>query len=75
MSSVQPVSRTRTNKVLSEAQVEAFGRNGYHFPVRAISETEADACRFKIEEFEFDHGLIMKTPFRNKPHMVFQWAN
>ncbi len=75
MSSVQPVSRTRTFKVLTEAQVDAFGRNGYHFPVRAISEAEADACRGRIEEFEFDRGLIMRTPYRNKPHMVFQWAN
>ena len=75
MSSVQPVSRTRTNRVLTEAQVEAFGRNGYHFPVRVISGAEANACREKIEAFEFDHGLIMKTPYRNKPHMVFKWAN
>ena len=55
--------------------MEAFGRNGYHFPVRAISAAEADAYRGRVEEFEFDHGLIMKTPYRNKPHMVFKWAN
>src|SRR5207344_1268226 len=34
-----------------------------------------DAYREEIENFEFDHGLIMKTPFRNKPHMVFKWAD
>jgi chlorinating enzyme len=75
MSSVQPAARPRTYKVLSEAQVEAFGRNGYHFPVRAISEGEADILRSKVEEFEFEHGLVMKTPYRNKPHMVFTWAS
>ncbi|HEX7812295.1 MAG TPA: phytanoyl-CoA dioxygenase family protein [Burkholderiales bacterium] len=75
MSSVQPVARSRTFKVLSGEQVEAFGRNGYQFPLRALSAAEADACRSKVEEFEFEHGLIMKTPYRNKPHMVFKWAN
>jgi len=74
MSSVQQATEQRY-KVLTPAQVEAFKRNGYHFPVRAISTTQADAYREEIENFEFDHGLIMKTPFRNKPHMVFKWAN
>jgi len=74
MSSVQQATEQRY-KVLTPAQVEAFKRNGYHFPVRAISTTQADAYREEIENFEFDHGLIMTTPFRNKPHMVFKWAN
>lgn len=75
MSSVQPVARSRTFKVLSEAQVEAFDRNGYHFPVRVLSEAEAADYRARLESFEFEHGLIMKTPYRNKPHMVFKWVN
>jgi non-heme Fe2+,alpha-ketoglutarate-dependent halogenase len=74
MSSVQQATE-QPHKVLTPAQVEAFKRNGYHFPVRAISGAQADAYREEIETFEFDHGLIMKTPFRNKPHMVFRWAN
>ena len=74
MSSVQQATEQRY-KVLTPAQVEAFKCNGYHFPVRAISRAQADAYREEIENFEFDHGLIMKTPFRNKPHMVFKWAN
>jgi len=75
MSSVQHAAPARVGKVLSAAQVETFRRNGYHFPVRAISEGEADSYRDMVETFEFDHGLIMKTPYRNKPHMVFKWAN
>ena len=75
MSNAQRAATSKVYKVLTEAQVEAFQRNGYHFPVRVISEAQADACRQKIETFEFDHGLIMKTPYRNKPHMVFKWAN
>jgi chlorinating enzyme len=75
MSSVQRAVTGKSYKVLTEAQVEAFQKNGYHFPVRAISEAQADGYRSQIETFEFEHGLIMKTPFRNKPHMVFKWAN
>jgi hypothetical protein len=75
MSSVQAAQAAGAGKVLTRAEVEAFNRNGYHFPVRAIPEAEADGYRSRIEDFEFEHGLIMKTPYRNKPHMVFGWAN
>lgn len=62
-------------KVLTREQVEAFGRNGYHFPVRVLPEQEAEDYRQKVEDYEFAHGLVMKSPFRNKPHLVFTWAN
>ena len=75
MSNAQPATAEKVHKVLSGAQVAAFNRNGYHCPVRVISREEADGYREKIEAFEFEHGLVMKTPFRNKPHMVFKWAN
>ncbi|MFL6579609.1 MAG: phytanoyl-CoA dioxygenase family protein [Burkholderiales bacterium] len=75
MSSVQRAVSGKPNKVLTEAQVAAFNKNGYHFPVRVMSEAQADALRQNIETFEFDHGLVMKSPYRNKPHMVFKWAN
>ena len=75
MGTAQQATADKVYKVLTQAQVEAFNRNGYHFPVRVISGAEANAYREKIEAFEFDHGLIMKTPYRNKPHMVFKWAN
>ena len=75
MSNAQRAVTGKTYKVLSGAQVDAFNRLGYHFPVRAISETQAQAYREKLENFEFEHGLIMKTPYRTKPHMVFKWVN
>lgn len=75
MNAVQRAAPAKVQKVLTDAQVEAFQKNGYHHPVRVMSEAQADACREKLETFEFDHGLIMKTPYRNKPHMVFKWVN
>lgn len=70
--------RTSTEKIarpLSTAQVEAFNRNGYHFPLRVLSEPEAIGYRRNLEAFEAEYGAVMKTPYRNKPHLVFKWAN
>ncbi len=67
---------TREPKVLTRAQVEAFARNGYHFPVRALSAEEAKAYRAKLEGAEAHLGTsLMKTGYRNKPHLVFTWAD
>lgn len=75
MSITHEATAARVHKVLTNAQVEAFRRNGYHFPVRAISTAQAGEYRQKLEDFEFEHGLVMKTPYRTKPHMVFKWVN
>jgi hypothetical protein len=75
MSSAQPVSTAKKCRALTEAQVEAFKRNGYHFPMRVITEAQAAGYRQRIEAFEAVHGLVMGTPYRNKPHLVFGWAN
>lgn len=74
MESAQIATPPRTLKRLSAAQVEAFNRNGYHFPERVLSEQEAAEYRRRLEAFEAAHGLVMKTPYRNKPHLVFTWA-
>ncbi len=67
---------TREPKVLTRAQVEAFARNGYHFPVRALSAEEAKTYRAKLEGAEAHLGTsLMKTGYRNKPHLVFTWAD
>ena len=65
----------KVHKVLSGSQVEAFRRNGYHFPIRVMPEALALELRAKLEAFEARHGLVMKTPYRNKPHLVFKWLN
>mgnify|MGYP001231130392 CR=1 FL=1 len=74
MSAVQQ-TLTSKPKVLTQAQVEAFRRNGYHFPIRVMPEAAALEYRARLEAFEAGHGLVMKTPYRNKPHLVFKWLN
>ncbi len=43
-------------RVLSEAEVDAYRRNGYHFPVDALSADEVAGFRRKLEDYEAASG-------------------
>ena len=74
--SASSITGTREPKVLTRGEVEAFARNGYHFPVRALTAEQAQAYRAKLEGAEARLGTpLMKTGYRNKPHLVFTWAD
>jgi hypothetical protein len=74
--SVSNITGTREPKVLTRGEVQAFARNGYHFPVRALTAQQAQAYRAKLEGAEARLGTpLMKTGYRNKPHLVFTWAD
>jgi ectoine hydroxylase-related dioxygenase (phytanoyl-CoA dioxygenase family) len=67
---------TREPKVLTRTEVEAFARDGYHFPVRALTAEQAAGYRARLEAFEARLGQsLMKTNFRNKPHLALAWAD
>ena len=67
---------TKEPRVLTRAQVEAFAREGYHFPVRALSTEQALAYRAKLEALETQLGTpVMTTNLRNKPHLALAWAD
>ncbi len=69
-------SAATSPKVLTRAQVEAYARDGYHFPVRAMSAEEAGRYRAKLEGLERQLGQsVMKTELRNKPHLALAWAD
>ena len=65
----------RKTKVLATAQVEAFARNGYHFPLRALSADDALAYRRRLEQSEATLGGPLRGALRSKPHLIFTWAN
>jgi chlorinating enzyme len=74
--SASSAGTTREPRVLSRTEVEAFARNGYHFPVRALTPAQAQACRAKLDALETSLGTsVMKTSLRNKPHLVLTWAD
>ena len=64
-----------SHKVLTAAQTEAFDRLGYHFPLRAFSPAEIAAYRQHLEAFEAAHGGRLGGQLRNKPHLLFTWAD
>jgi ectoine hydroxylase-related dioxygenase (phytanoyl-CoA dioxygenase family) len=75
MGAVHSQAATHPLKRLTSEQVDAYQRNGFTFPVSAMSESEAAECRARLESYEAEHGLIMGTALRNKPHLVFTWIN
>jgi len=62
-------------KVLSTAQVARYHRNGFHFPVPVLSADEARSCRERLEANERQLGGPLSGNMRQKPHLLFTWAN
>ena len=60
-------------KVLTEAQIERFWRDGCVFPVRIMSEAQALEIRAKLEAFEAGTGGPLKGALRHKSHLLFTW--
>ena len=62
-------------KVLSAAEVARYHRNGFHFPVRVLSAADARSYRDRLEENERALGGPLSGNMRQKPHLLFTWAN
>jgi non-heme Fe2+,alpha-ketoglutarate-dependent halogenase len=62
-------------KILSAAQVEAFRRNGYHFPVHAFPAADAADLRAHLERHERAAGAPLQGKWRVKSHLLFTWAD
>jgi len=65
----------RKTKVLAPGEIEAFARNGCHFPLRALSADDALAYRRRLEQSEATLGGPLRGVLRSKPHLIFTWAN
>ncbi|MBA2413174.1 MAG: phytanoyl-CoA dioxygenase family protein [Burkholderiaceae bacterium] len=60
-------------KILSEAQVEQFHRDGCIFPVRVMPEADALQIRRKLEDHETRSGGPLAGDLRHKTHLLFPW--
>jgi phytanoyl-CoA dioxygenase PhyH len=58
---------------LSRSAVEQYERDGYHFPVRVLSDEEAREHRGRLERVERDLGGPLRGVYRVKPHLLFTW--
>ena len=62
-------------KSLSAADILSYRRNGYHFPVPALSSDEAARMRSALERHERDAGAPLQGKWRVKSHLLFTWAD
>jgi non-heme Fe2+,alpha-ketoglutarate-dependent halogenase len=62
-------------KILRDSDVAAFHRDGYFFPVRAMSEAEVVTYRRRLEEHETRTGAPLQSNWRHKTHLLFTWAD
>lgn len=58
----------------SNAQIEAYHRDGYAFPFRAMSGDQALAYRKRLEATEVAIGGPLKSNMRQKVHLLLTWA-
>ena len=60
---------------LSEANVAEYREKGFLSPIKVFSREEVSFFQNELEKFESTNGFVMKTAFRNKPHLVFKWVS
>ncbi|MEI7445105.1 MAG: phytanoyl-CoA dioxygenase family protein [Burkholderiales bacterium] len=60
-------------KVLTDAQVAAYTRDGIQFPIDVMSPAEAAALRTRYEAAERAHGGRMPPRINQKPHLLYPW--
>ncbi len=60
-------------KILTQAQIDQFSRDGCVFPVRVMPAAEALEIRRKLEAFEARTGGPLKGALRHKSHLLFTW--
>ena len=62
-------------KRLSKAALEAYQKDGYYFPVPALSSSEVAQARKCLEEHEAKTGEPLQGNFRHKAHLLFTWVD
>ena len=63
------------SKLLSEAQVAAYERDGYVAPLRVMSTEQAAAMRAQLEAVEGNTGGPLSGALRFKPHLIYTFLD
>ena len=61
-------------KLLSDAQIRAYRRDGYVCPIDVLTPAAAARYRVRLEAAEAAAGGSLPGPYRHKPHLVYTWA-
>jgi len=62
-------------KVLSDADVARYHRDGFLFPIDAFTAEEARGFRDRLEAFERRDGKPFGKGHNFKPHLLFPWVD
>ena len=62
-------------KILSEAAIAQYKREGYYLPVRILDDGEVADYRQKLEVFEASQGHPIEGAQRSKSHLLFTWID
>ena len=62
-------------KLLSQDAIEAYNRDGLHFPIPVMSREEAQSYRDELETYEGTTGAPIQGAYRHKVHLLFTWAD
>lgn len=62
-------------KLLSEAAVEKYRRDGYYLPIDVLSDAETRDLRARLEAHEAETGGPISGDRRHKAHLYLTWLN
>ena len=62
-------------KLLDDEALSSYRRDGFYFPLRAMSAEEAKSYRQRLEAYEGATGEPIHSNYRHKVHLLFTWAN
>ena len=62
-------------KALSETALQNYRRDGYHFPVPALTPAEVAHYRGCLEKHEAKTGAPLQGNWRHKAHLLFTWVD
>ena len=62
-------------KLLPQAAVEAYRRDGFYSPVRVMSAADAQGFRAALEAHEAKLGQPLQGNWRHKTHLLFTWVD
>jgi hypothetical protein len=62
-------------KVLAQAQVDTYRRDGILFPIDAIGADAAGDMLARLEATEAQHGGRLPPRINQKPHLLYTWMN
>jgi ectoine hydroxylase-related dioxygenase (phytanoyl-CoA dioxygenase family) len=62
-------------KALTREQLAAYERQGFLFPLPALSDSETALFREKLEHLEAENGGEIPARLNRKPHLLLTWLN